>query len=234
MQNHRVIRPFASAWIIAFLAGTIVAQPKMVIDRSEIDLGVVYNGGSTTTKVLIKNAGKDTLKIISIVPQCGCTAAKEPKKELLPGESDALEISFNSTGFRGKQTKYVSIQTNDPANSFAMITLKVNILEELEPTTKTSIFWLGTLPIGKTVEQTISFRNISTKPISIKTVSTTSPKLKVKANARSVSPSDSVTVTVTVTPEKEGYFHEQFHLETDSKNQPLVPMRVSFIGVKPS
>lgn len=234
MKTKRSI--FWPGWLLCTLlfGDVLLAQPKLSLDRTEIDLGTVYNGGSTSTKVIIKNTGKDTLKIISIAPQCGCTAAKEPKKQLLPGESDVLEITFNSTGFRGKQTKYVGIQTNDPENSYAMITLKVNILEELEPTTKSSIFWLGTLPIGKTVQQTIAFRNISNKSITIKNVTSSSPKLQVKANTRSVSPSDSVTVTVTVTPEKEGYFHEQFHIETDSKNQPLVPMRVSFIGVKPS
>ncbi len=213
---------------------SLVAQPKLFIEKMEIDIGTVYNGGSKSTKWILKNAGKDTLKILSIVPSCGCTAAKEPKKALLAGESDALEVTFNSTGFRGKQTKYVNIHSNDPENPYTTVSLKVDILEELEPVTKTSIFWLGALPVGKQVQQTIAFRNITGKPIAIKNVSSSSPKLQVKANARSVAPSDSIQITVTVTPDKEGYFHEQFLIETDSKNQPSVPMKVTFIGVKPT
>ena len=45
-------------------------------------------------------------------------------------------------------------------------------------------------------------------------------------------PADSVSVTVTITPGQEGYVNEQFFLKTDSENQSLVPMRVTYTGVK--
>jgi hypothetical protein len=214
------------------LPAAVLGQPKLIIDKPEIDIGVVFNGGSKSTRWILKNGGTDTLKIFSITPSCGCTAAKQPKRFLLPGESDALEVTFNSTGFRGKQTKYVNLHTNDPSEPYGLLTMKAEVLEELEPSTKTSIFWLGTLPVGRQIQQSIAFRNISNRSIRIRTVSSSSPKLGVKATSRSVPPSDSISVTVTITPDKEGYFHEQFFLETDSKNQPLVPMRVTFIGVR--
>ncbi|HWP82015.1 MAG TPA: DUF1573 domain-containing protein [Bacteroidota bacterium] len=219
-------------FLLFYHAPPVASQPKLVIDKPEIDLGVIFNGGSKSTKWILKNGGTDTLKFFSITPSCGCTAAKQPKKFLLPGESDALEVTFNSTGFRGKQSKYVNIHTNDPNEPYALLTLRAEVLEELEPTTKTSIAWLGTLPLGKQFQHAISFRNISNRAVRIKKVTSSSPKLGVKVETRSVGPRDSISVNVTVTPDKEGYFHEQFFLETDSKNQPIVPMRVSFIGVK--
>lgn len=233
-MRHSFIQILSFAAAIVTFHTFAYTQPKLQIDKPEMDLGNVYHGGSKTSKWMIKNAGNDTLKILGISTSCGCTKAKEPKKYLLPGESDALEVTFNSTGFRGKQTKYVNVQTNDPIEPYAVVTLKIEILEELEPSTKTSTFWLGSLTIGNQVQRTISFKNISGKPISIRKVTSSSPKLNVQAESRTVAPNDSVNVVVTVTPEKEGYFHEQLMLETDSKNQPQVPMKVTFIGIKPS
>ena len=39
-------------------------------------------------------------------------------------------------------------------------------------------------------------------------------------------------ITVSVIPNRIGYFNEAFTLETNSKNQPHVPLRVSYVGVK--
>jgi hypothetical protein len=39
------------------------------------------------------------------------------KRELKPGESSNIEVTFNSKGRKGPQTKTVTVSTNDPEKS---------------------------------------------------------------------------------------------------------------------
>lgn len=222
------------ALVSCFTLSVSLAQPKLALDKTEIKLGVMYNGESKSAKLVLKNAGTDTLRIFSIQPSCGCTTVKEPKKELAPGQSDVAEVAFNSTGYRGLVTKLVSITTNDPKSPSVTVTLNAEVREELEPVTHSSVLWLGTIPVGKDFQQSVSFKNISDHPITIKRTTYSSPIMHVKPQQQTVMPSDTLTIQVTVTPDKDGYFNGEMYFETDSKKQTRVPLRVTFIGIKPS
>jgi hypothetical protein len=211
-----------------------IAQPRLSIDKTAVDLGVIYSGASKSTRLRLKNTGSDTLKIFRVETSCGCTTIKQPRSFLLPGESDALEVALNSTGLLpGKAKKYVTIETNDPSSTSLSVVLSATILEEFETADRRAVLWLGNLLLGKSVQRTVSFKNVSGRPIAIKGVTSSSPKLTLETERKTVMPSDSVRVTVTVTPQEEGYFSGQFFLETNSKNQPRVSMRVTYTGVKP-
>ncbi len=220
--------------IVLLCSCPLVAQPKLVLGTEKIDLGVLYNGTIKTAEIKLTNAGKDTLKIVSIQPSCGCTTVRQPKSALAPGESDVVKVEFNSAGFRGPSTKYVNITTNDPAKPYVTVTLTAEVKEELQPTGNSSVLWLGTVPMGKTMSQNLTFKNLSDKPIKIKGVASKNPIITAQFEPASVQPSGQLKVTFTVKSEKEGYVNEELFIETDSKNQPRVPVRISFVGVKPS
>jgi hypothetical protein len=219
--------------VLALSSLTIVAQPKLSLSSEKIDLGVVYNGTVKSTEIKLMNFGKDTLRIFSVQPTCGCTTAKQPKSALGPGESDVAKVEFNSTGYRGPVTKYVNISTNDPAKPNMTVTLSIDVKEELEPTTKVSNLYLGTIPVGTSATQELTFKNITAKTIKIKGVVSKNPDIKVSFQPESVVTSGELKVSFTVTSKKTEYINEDIFLETDSKNQPRVPIRLSFVGVKP-
>ena len=210
------------------------SQPKIWIDKRKIDMGTIYSGSTEKARVTLKNVGKDTLKILGVYPSCGCTTVKQPKSALLVGESDVLEFEFNSTGYRGSVTKYVTIMTNDPTSSQTLVTLNANVVDELAPLKGVSVIWLGTIPLGKEVGQTFSFKNVSGKTITLKGYRSSSPHVGATFDHTSVLPADTVQVLVKVTPTTADYSSEQILLETDSQKQRLVPLRVTFIGVKPN
>lgn len=211
-----------------------LAQPKLAIEKSNVDLGTIYNGMVKKAHIVIKNSGKDSLKILGVQTSCGCTTVKQPKSVLKPGESDAVEIEFNSTGWKGKVTKHIMIQSNDPTNPTATVTLVSDVVEELEPVGGASVLWLGSLPIGKEVIHKVAFKNVAGKPMTLKNYSSSSPRLSVRFDKKSVMPSDTIQITLKIYPEKTDYFNEQIFLETDSDKQTKVPLRVTFVGVKPS
>jgi hypothetical protein len=210
------------------------SQPKASIDKSTINLGVIYNGTIEKTRVILKNIGRDTLKILGVHTSCGCTTVKQPKPALRAGESDVMEVEFNSTGYRGKITKHVTIQTNDPASPEVGVTLVGDVVDELQPLNGSSVIWLGAIPLGKEVDQTVSFKNVSGRTIALKGYRSSSPQVVAKLDQMSVLAADTIRVFVKVTPTKTDYSSEQILLETDSKNQSQVPLRVTFIGVKPN
>ena len=209
-----------------------VAQPKLSLDKMEVDMGVIYSGTKKVSRLTVKNIGNQPLKILEVTPSCGCTTVKKLKQELKPNESDDIEISFDATGYRSKVEKYVSISSNDPTAQFVSVKFTADVREELEPSTMSLLMWLGSLPLGKEAEQTVKFKNISDHPIAIRGVTPSSANLSVKADKMTLKPEESISVVITLKAEKAGYSNEHFVLETDSKNQPKIEMKVSYIGVK--
>jgi hypothetical protein len=225
----------------AFLAIALVAttagglcQPRISVDKTKIDLGVIFNGETKKARIVIKNIGSDSLKIVGVTTSCGCTTVKRPKDYLRRGEQDVVEIEFNSTGFRGKIEKHVSIVTNDRISQTTEVTLVGDVMEELEPVGNASVIWLGAVPIGKEVTQSVTFKNVSGKVMTLTGYKSSSPDITVLFEQRTVLPADTIRMNFRVTARKTDYVNEQVFLETDSKKQSQVPVRITLIGVKPN
>ncbi len=225
------------AWIVLlpFLAATALSQPKLSLDKQEIDLGIVYRGAVKKASFTIKNIGNQPLKILQIVPSCGCTALKRPKDVLAPGESDVVEVEFSSATFRGRvESKRVDIQTNDPAAEYATVMLTADVREELAPVQGSSLAWFGAVPIGKPADYKLTFKNVTERPITVKGFKSPGGRVSVKWNKARIAPQEDVEFTVTLAPDREGYTADHVDIETDSKNQPTVQVSVMFIGQKAS
>ncbi len=233
-SNRQIERWSAMAALLFFATISALSQPRVSVEKSTIDLGVIYNGQTRKASIVLKNTGKVVLKVLDIQTSCGCTAVKHPKNELKPGESDHLEVEFNSTGFRGKVSKTVTIQTNDPAHPAVTVTLLTDVIEELVPINNSSAVWLGSLPVGKEVEHKVGFKNVSAQVVTLKGYTSSTPNVSVKFESKAVKPADTIYVVVKVKPEKADFQNEQIMIQTDSKKQSLVPMRVTFIGMKSS
>jgi hypothetical protein len=236
MSEFNMIR-FRPAFLFAAtvaITGVVLCQPKISVNKTRIDMGVIYNGETKKARIVIKNIGTDSLKIVSVTTSCGCTTAKHPKDYLRRGEQDAVEVEFNSTGFRGKVEKHVSIMTNDPVANTTEVTLVGDVIEELQPVGNASVIWLGAVPIGKEVTQTVTFKNVSGKVMTLTGYTSSSPDITVLFEQKTVLPADTIRLSVKVISKKSVFVSEQVFLETDSKKQPKVPVRVTLIGVNPN
>jgi hypothetical protein len=221
--------------LFAVLTGaTAYAQPKISVDKRRIDFGVIYNGDVKKARIVLRNIGTDSLKIISVTTSCGCTTAKRPKEYLRRGEQDAVEVEFNSTGFRGSIEKHVTIITNDPKEQTTEITLVGDVIEELQPVGNASVIWLGAVPLGKEVTQAVTFKNVSGKVMTLTGYKSSSPDITVTFEQRTVMPADTIRMNFRIIPRKADYISEQVYLDTDSKKQSQVPVRVTLIGVNPN
>jgi hypothetical protein len=226
---NKIIR--IASLLVCFL-GSVYCQPKLSLNNLEIDLGTIYSGMKKQGKIVISNTGNDTLRIFAVQPSCGCTTVKQPKSVLLPFESDIVEVEFNSSGYSGKVIKHISVVTNDPLSPSVAVKLTADVKTELEPLNHSSLLWLGNVMIGKTFGQPTSLINVSNHKIKIKTVTASSPSITVAWTKQVLDPNDTLTVQVTVKPEKLGYGSDHFTIETDSKNQSFVEIRVSYVGTR--
>ena len=155
-------------------------EPKVGIQQLEHDFGNINQGDIVNHSFLISNNGGDLLKILDVRASCGCTAASPDKKELKPGESTNISVTFNSKGRKGPQTKIVTVTTNDPEKPSISLSIKCNIIvkEVKENNIGAKIFFpetqhdFGVVEEGKKLEYTFKFQNNGTESLVIKDVKT--------------------------------------------------------------
>ncbi len=88
------------------------ANSKCVFDKEVYNLGSMVQGEIVKYTITFKNTGEDLLIITSATASCGCTVPKWTKEPIPKGGEGQLEITFDSSGRYGKQSKSVKLITN--------------------------------------------------------------------------------------------------------------------------
>jgi len=92
----------------------LAEAPRVQFDATEYNYGKIKAGEKVTHEFRLTNAGKKPLLIRKVKASCGCTAAMPEKSDLKPGESTTIKVVFDSTGRAGRDSKSVTVITNDP------------------------------------------------------------------------------------------------------------------------
>ncbi len=99
---------------LTLIAATAFAGPgATVVNDSTWDFGYVPQNAKISHVFNIKSTGDQTLKIVQVIPGCGCTKTPLEKSEIAPGESTKLEVIFNTGQYRGRVTKHPRFVTNE-------------------------------------------------------------------------------------------------------------------------
>lgn len=110
-------------------AEELARAPKLRFDRTQHDYGRVNAGTTVVTEFTLTNYGQTAMNIRAAKSNCGCTIAKLQKDDLAPGETTQMEVSFDTSGRRGRQYKTVTVFSNDPTAPTQMVSLKADIAE---------------------------------------------------------------------------------------------------------
>ncbi len=102
--------------------------PIVHFSETNFNFGDIKQGEKKTHTFMIENKGKSPLNIRRIKSSCGCTAVAPSTKSIAPGKSAPIKVTFNSTGKRGRQSKSITIITNDPKNPTSVLRINTNIL----------------------------------------------------------------------------------------------------------
>ncbi len=116
----------------ALLVACSTREPDLHLDQDQIDLGQVVNGEVVDFEVGLLNRGDADLVIEAVSTSCGCTSAQVVPTTLKPGESGALQVTFDS-GAHGPQelghvVRQIFIASNDPDQSELEFRLSADIL----------------------------------------------------------------------------------------------------------
>lgn len=96
--------------------------PKMQFDIMTIDYGTIDKGGDPIRKFKFTNAGNEPLIIKTAKGSCGCTVPTYPKEPILPGESNVIEVRYDTQRV-GAFQKQVTLTTNEPGEE-KVLTIK--------------------------------------------------------------------------------------------------------------
>lgn len=86
--------------------------PDIKFEEETHDFGRITQGEKVSYSFRFKNTGNTSLIISSASGSCGCTIPEFPKKPVLPGEEEKINVIFSSEGKSGIVEKSISIVTN--------------------------------------------------------------------------------------------------------------------------
>lgn len=102
--------------------------PVASFNQESYDFGDMKQGETKEYTFLLTNKGKSDLIIRNVRSSCGCTAVAPSKKVIAAGESAPVEVAFDSRGKRGRQSKTVTVITNDPKTSTITLRISSNVI----------------------------------------------------------------------------------------------------------
>ena len=91
------------------------------------DFGTMKQGDKKEHTFMLTNEGKSDLYIRRVRASCGCTAVTPAKKVVAAGESVPIKVVFDSRGKRGRQSKAITVITNDPKTPTTTLRISSNI-----------------------------------------------------------------------------------------------------------
>ncbi|MBN2735856.1 MAG: DUF1573 domain-containing protein [Spirochaetales bacterium] len=100
-----------------------VEAPDILFVSGVHDFGVLDEGESVSHVFEFSNSGSATLVIEDVRPTCGCTITGGFDKQLEPGETGSLLVTFDSSGFDGPVSKPMIVRTNVPGKEELILTI---------------------------------------------------------------------------------------------------------------
>ncbi len=123
------MRKIIGGLLFGFILFQLAYAQDEVTDPNEWDFGQVKQGVVLKHDFLFRNKTPNILKIIGINTSCGCTASQSKKKELNPGESTMINVSFNSKGYSGEVKQFVYVNTDNVDIPVTKFTIKTEVIK---------------------------------------------------------------------------------------------------------
>lgn len=112
---------------------TVVVGPKISLDRTLHDFGIIPQfGGTVETTFVVTNGGTENLEIGTITTSCNCTTATISSSSIKPEGNATLTVVFDPDFHEEPLDVFkrtVFIPTNDPNTIEAEVAIQIDITE---------------------------------------------------------------------------------------------------------
>jgi len=99
-------------------------KTSVVFEQDLYDFGSVTEGTPVNYQFKFKNTGENPLHITKVKPSCGCTTPKFSEEPIPPGEEGFIDVSFDSQGRPGVQSKTITVTGNFEGKLTRLLKLK--------------------------------------------------------------------------------------------------------------
>lgn len=123
---------FALMAAFALLSPAASAAPGIHFDQLTFDFGTIFQEGRVDHEFMARNTGDAPLKIDKVTSSCGCTAVLPPEKEIAPGATAPIRVTFRSGRMKGAISKSIYVESNDPAQPKVTLTITGLVKQEVE------------------------------------------------------------------------------------------------------
>lgn len=118
--------------LLALAAGCAQQTGKVELSAAEYDFGTIPNTKPVSKVFEVRNVGRGKLEIAGVSTSCGCTTAAVNKRQLAPGETAELQVTYDPQahgGATGQFMRVVYVRTDDPDVPEATLTIRVTVAE---------------------------------------------------------------------------------------------------------
>jgi hypothetical protein len=117
---------------ITFLSLTLVhsqeKKPEISFEKTVIDYGTVNKGDNGVREFVFRNSGNAPLIISNVKSTCGCTIPKKPEKPILPGESEKIQVKYDTKRV-GFIRKSITVTSNAASSPTTILKIKGQVVE---------------------------------------------------------------------------------------------------------
>ena len=217
---------------LSLLPAGLCAQPVLVVKGgTSLDFGLVYTGRKFVKNVTLQNIGTDTLEIKQLSASCGCTGTILGHNRIPPKDSSTLTITFNSRNFTGKVDKAVTFNSNDPGQLNVRINFTANVVRVFSLEPEYVVF--KSTP-DSIVTDTVVIGNLSSSPVHILSIESTSPQVKIQSDKKALSPGELLNLVLTFSANAVGTTKGNISIRTDQENLPTLDVRFFSLVTKQS
>ena len=104
--------------------------PVIYFPETQHDFGKVSEGEKVNYTFRFVNKGESELVIKDVKSSCGCTAALLSTSNIKPGQEGTLKVEFDTKNRSGKNSKTVTVQSNDPKDPTKVLTIYADVVRK--------------------------------------------------------------------------------------------------------
>ena len=105
------------------------AGPEITFKTTSYDYGSIAMNSDGTYSFEFTNTGNEPLILSKPRSSCGCTVPAWPKEPILPGESNKIKVTYN-TSKAGAFNKTVTVYSNAKNKSAIVLRIKGKVVKE--------------------------------------------------------------------------------------------------------
>jgi hypothetical protein len=156
--------------------------PRLTLDKTEVDFGVLEQESLATATVTLRNTGSAPLEIKRVLT-FGWPRPFEyslDKKEIQPGRSEKLEFQFDADNLWGKVERIMSIVSNDPINpQTSSLTIRAEVTSSVALIPQKITI---RNPSTAVVHRNVIIKNVSARPLELSRIESSSDAIRTSSH----------------------------------------------------